>query len=97
MNPSRVLAFDGSLDVLDEEVSAGWGLLQRDRAEADVALKRHGARPPTPPAIPLDSQLCIPPGLPLRVKRNGVALQPRLAIPLDYVLPLFPSTPSAKP
>jgi hypothetical protein len=88
--PGEVLLIDGGVDVLDEELAAGWDLLQKDKTDVEAAFRRHGVRPPTPPRVPDDSRLRLPPGAALAVTRDGVALVPRAKIPLDYALPLFP-------
>jgi hypothetical protein len=93
MKPTHVLAIEGSIDALDEEIGAGWELLQRDKVAADAASRQHGVPPPTPPGIPSDSKLRIPPGVPLALTRNGQRLASPARTPLDYTLPLFPAKP----
>lgn len=89
-NPAQVRYFEGGFDVLDEEVAAGWVLLQADESGIEATFRQSGLRPPTPPSVPRDSELRIAPAKPVVVRSSGLPREPTRTIPLDYSLPLFP-------
>lgn len=94
LNPSQVLYFEGEVDTLVDEVTAGWEIENSDSLKIDATYREHNVRPPMPLTIPPDSRFRLPLGQAPVVRINGVPQKPSKLIPLDYSLPLFPDLPT---
>ena len=96
VNPDRAYYFDGGIDALNNDIDAGWKLMQADRNKVEAVWREYHVRPALPPSVPPDTAFRLPPGRELDVRQDGRPISPSRVISLNYDIPLFPRNEDAE-